>query len=97
MPAAIDVYFALPRGSLILDWAGPAEAFRIANLEVSEPGARRAPAFRLHFVAPAERSESSVGAVIAGLQPLPAQVAAPAWVVVVGKTGTERPRGDALG
>ena len=88
MPAAIDVYFALPRGSLILDWAGPAEAFRIANLEVTSDGTRRQPAFRLHFVAPAASSESSVGALIAGLAPLPERITPPAWVVIVGKTVT---------
>ena len=27
----IHVYFALLPGSLVLDWAGPAEALRIAN------------------------------------------------------------------
>ncbi len=68
MPAPIDVYFALPRGSLILDWAGPAEAFRIANLEVSEHAERRTAAFELHFVAPAATSESSVGALICCLK-----------------------------
>lgn len=85
---AIDVIFALPRGSLILDWAGPAEAFRMANLETA------APAFRLRFAAPRETSPSSVGARIAQLEPLPERVAAPAWIVVVGKTGTGRQRSD---
>jgi transcriptional regulator GlxA family with amidase domain len=30
-PAPIHVVFALLPGSLVLDWAGPAEALRIAN------------------------------------------------------------------
>ena len=30
-PSPIHVYFALLPGSLVLDWAGPAEALRIAN------------------------------------------------------------------
>lgn len=94
MPLPIDVYFALPRGSLILDWAGPAEAFRIANIELQDQGAQRQPAFRLHFVGPNENSLSPVGAPIAGLAPLPEHIGAPAWVVVVGKTGTSSRRAD---
>lgn len=88
--ATTNVYFVLPRGSLILDWAGPAETFRIANQEVPQG----LPAFRLHFVAPNATSESSVGALIADLQPLPEPVALPAWVVVVGKTDTPQRRAD---
>jgi transcriptional regulator GlxA family with amidase domain len=84
----IDVLFVLPRGSLILDWAGPAEAFRMANTEFAKP------AFRLRFVAPQATSTSSVGVLISGLEPLPERVAAPAWVCVVGKVGTERRRDD---
>ena len=94
MPAPLDVYFVLPRGSLILDWAGPAEALRIANLEVQDADPGHPGAFALHFVAPHHSSLSSVGALIAGLAPLPASVDAPAWVVVVGKTGTGRTRAD---
>ena len=94
MPTPIDVYFVLPRGSLILDWAGPAEALRIANIEVTDSGAQRDAPFRLHFTGPSAASESSVGATIAGLMPLPERLAAPAWVVVVGKTGTGKRRAD---
>jgi transcriptional regulator GlxA family with amidase domain len=94
MPKPLDVYFVLPRGSLILDWAGPAEAFRIANLELEDSEPARPPAFSLHFVAPESTALSSVGALIAGLSPLPDSLAEPAWVVVVGKTGTGRQRAD---
>ncbi len=90
MSAPIDVYFVLPRGSLILDWAGPAEALRFANTELPA----RAPAFRLHFVAPRTESLSSVGASIAGLAPLPERLEAPAWVMLVGRTSTGQRRGD---
>lgn len=98
--AAVDVWFVLPRGSLILDWAGPAEAFRMATQEVQAlagPAAGATPnappvdeqgGFRLHFIAPRPESESSVGALIAGLAPLPDALPRPSWVVVVGKTGT---------
>jgi transcriptional regulator GlxA family with amidase domain len=94
MPKPLDVYFVLPRGSLILDWAGPAEAFRIANLELMDGEPAQPPAFALHFVAPESTALSSVGALIAGLAPLPEAIAKPAWVVVVGKTGTGRQRAD---
>jgi transcriptional regulator GlxA family with amidase domain len=92
--ATTQVYFVLLRGSLILDWAGPAETFRIANQEVAQGAPQRPPAFRLHFVAPNATSESSVGALIAGLQPLPEPLTAPAWVVVVGKTDTTQRHAD---
>lgn len=88
--APIDVFFVLPRGSLILDWAGPAEALRFANTELPA----RAPAFCLHFVAPQAQSQSSVGACIAGLAPLPERIDAPAWVMLVGRTSVGQRRGD---
>jgi transcriptional regulator GlxA family with amidase domain len=81
MPSSLEVFFVLPSGSLILDWAGPAEALRFAN---TEPGG---PFFRLRFVGPSEKSESSVGACIARLEPLPERIASDAWVLVVGRDG----------
>ena len=84
---ALPVVFVLPRGSLLLDWAGPAEALRIATQEVAALGTPGG-GFALQFVAPHPQSESSVGAMLCGLAPLPAQLPGPAWVVVVGKTGT---------
>jgi transcriptional regulator GlxA family with amidase domain len=89
----VEVWFVLPTGSLILDWAGPAEAFRMASNETASllPGG----AFRMRFCAPQPESRSSVGALLAGLEPLPAQVAAPAWIVLVGKTGPDLRRGHA--
>ena len=90
MSAPIDVFFVLPRGSLILDWAGPAEALRFANTELPP----RRPAFVLHFVAPAPDSESSVGAMISGLAPLPERLEAPTWVVLVGRASSAHRRDD---
>lgn len=86
-PATVDVHFVLLDGSLILDWAGPAEALRIANQIRRAQG--YAPAFELHFVSPARQATSSVGAVIAGLAPLPdlARASHPQWVVLVGQPG----------
>jgi transcriptional regulator GlxA family with amidase domain len=91
-PATVDVVFVLPRGSLILDWAGPAETFRIAGLEADEPPG--APRFRLRFAAPSPTSPTSVGALLAGLEPLPPALAAPAWVLLVGRTDTGDTRDD---
>lgn len=85
-PAPIQVYFALLPGSLILDWAGPAEALRIANRCLL---ANRQPvAFELHFIGPLAETESSVGATISGIQPLPATLPQPAWLVLLGQPGT---------
>lgn len=85
-PAPIHVYFALLPGSLVLDWAGPAEALRIANQALVAQG--QPERFVLHFVSPTPESVTSVGAVLTGLAPLPATLAAPAWVVLVGLAGT---------
>lgn len=88
-PSALEVWFALPSGSLLLDWAGPAEAFRFANTERPE-----APFFRLRFAAPKAQSMNSVGLQLAALGPLPERFAGPAWLLVVGKTGPETARGE---
>ena len=89
-PPPIDVWFVLPRGSLILDWAGPAETLRFANTE--QPGQQ--PAFRLRFAAPQGESTSSVGALIAGLEPLPESLQPRDWVVLVGRTSVGHRCGD---
>jgi transcriptional regulator GlxA family with amidase domain len=82
----IDVLILLLPGSLILDWAGPAEALRIANGLMRKQG-RPAP-FTLRFAAPSPESTTSVGAQLANLEALPASFAPHAsWVVLVGQAG----------
>jgi transcriptional regulator GlxA family with amidase domain len=82
----IDVLFLLLPGSLILDWAGPAEALRIANGLMREQG--RAAPFALRFCAPSPQSVTSVGVQLAGLDPLPTALAPHAsWLVLVGQSG----------
>ena len=83
----VDVHFVLLDDSLILDWAGPAEALRIANQCLRGRGLP--PAFALHFVGPQAQTRSSVGAVVTGLEPLPdlAETTRPQWVVLVGQPG----------
>jgi len=83
----IQVLFALLPGSLVLDWAGPAEALRIANQMLQVQG--RPPRFELQFVSPEPESPSSVGLMLAGLAPLPQSLPAPCWVVLVGLPGRE--------
>lgn len=85
----VDVHFVLFDDSLILDWAGPAEALRIANQCLKARG--QGPAFALHFVGPEASSRSSVGAIVSGLEPLPRldTPSRPQWVVLVGQPGDQ--------
>lgn len=81
----IHVRFALLPSSLVLDWAGPAEALRIANQALvmqSSP----AP-FVLHFISPTPDTVSSVGVQLTGLTALPKELPSPAWLVLVGQPG----------
>jgi len=84
----IAVHFVLLPDSLILDWAGPAEALRVAN-QIWVAQGQPAP-FRLHFHGPQASLRSSVGAWLSGLEPLPPlQVPDGSchWVVLVGQPG----------
>ena len=83
--APIDVFFLLLPDSLVLDWAGPAEALRSANRHLEALG--QPARFRLHFVSPTSQSVSSVGATLSGLAPLPAALPRPSWVVLIGQPG----------
>jgi transcriptional regulator GlxA family with amidase domain len=84
---AIAVYFVLHEHSLISDWAGPAEALRIANQYLLTQG--RPARFVSHFIGAREQAVSSVGLRVCGLHALPdAQQLAPhSWVVLVGQSG----------
>ena len=84
-PGPIHVHFVLLNGSLILDWAGPAEALRMANHRLKESG--QPEAFALHFVGPQPDTLSSVGAAISALAPLPEHLPERCWVVLVGQPG----------
>src|SRR3954471_3699073 len=80
---SIDVLFVIVPHSLLLDIAGPAEAFRLANQHRGLRGLP--PRFRLRYAAPVAVQDPSVGLSIAGLEPLPQELGAPTWVVVVGQ------------
>lgn len=87
--APIQVVFVLLPDSLLLDWAGPAEALRIANQYLQAQG--QEPRFNLEFVGTQAETATSVGCTVSGLQPLPTPLLAdpnrPKWVVVVGMPG----------
>jgi len=86
----IDVFFVLLPDSLVLDWAGPAEALRIANQGLAALG--QPERFRLHFAGPEPTSVTSVGVVLSGLEALPLlDEAPPCWVVLVGQPGSAIP------
>lgn len=79
----IDILFVIVPHSLLLDIAGPAEAFRLANLHRDASGLP--PRFRLRFAGPVATPPTSVGVALADLMPLPQRLNAPTWVVVVGQ------------
>ena len=79
----VDVLFVIVPHALLLDIAGAAEAFRLANQHRARRGLP--PRFRLRFTAPEELQETSVGLSIAGLEPLPQELGTNTWVMVVGQ------------
>ena len=80
---SIDVLFVIAPHSLLLDIAGPSEAFRLGNLRRAELGL---PArFRLRFAGPVPMTATSVGLSLAKLEPLPERLSAATWVVLVGQ------------
>ncbi|MBN8486945.1 MAG: helix-turn-helix domain-containing protein [Burkholderiales bacterium] len=82
----VDVCFAVLPDTLLLDLAGPAEAFRLANQALARQG--RAPLWRLRFVGPQAQVVSSVGAQLTAIEPLPEVLGpAPCWVVLLGRPG----------
>ena len=82
-PSPIDVLFVIAPHSLLLDIAGPAEAFRLANLRRTEHG--EPPRFRLRFAGSAASTPTSVGLSLADLEPFPKSLRSPTWVVLVGQ------------
>ncbi len=87
MSPPVRVLFVLLPGTLALDWAGPAEALRIANQVLGAQG--RAAGFELEFVGPLAEPVSSVGLGLRGVAPLPDSLDASrtTWIVLPGQTG----------
>jgi transcriptional regulator GlxA family with amidase domain len=88
--ATIDCLFVIAPHSLLLDIAGPAEAFRLANLHRERRG--QAPRFRLRFAGPVATPPTSVGLPLASLEPLPDRLDGPTWVVLVGQPAADLAR-----
>jgi transcriptional regulator GlxA family with amidase domain len=85
-----DIAFVLLPGTLLLDLAGPAEAFRLANQRLVQQG--RAAAYRLRYLAPQANVMTSVGATLGALEPLPATLPRGTRVVLLGQpSGAESP------
>ena len=82
----IDVLFLVLPDSLLLDLAGPAEAFRLANQQLHHAG--RPPAFRMRYVGPLPEVESSVGLGLSRIETLPSALPRNCWVVVLGRPGS---------
>ncbi len=72
----MDVYFVLTPQFLMLDFAGPAEAFRLA--------AGFGAPFKLHMVSPTPDVSSSLGLSVSGVAPLPMRLPADSLVIVSG-------------
>jgi transcriptional regulator GlxA family with amidase domain len=83
--APVDVVFVVLPDTLLLDLAGPAEAFRLANQQLARRG--RPPAFRLRFAGPEPHASTSVGLQLSGIEALPATLPERAWVVLLGRPG----------
>lgn len=81
--ALIDVLVVVPPRTLLLDIAGPAEAFRLANQQLERHG--QAPRFQLRYAGPQATVASSVGLQLAGLEPLPRTLDRPTWLLLVGQ------------
>ena len=82
MPGQVlrEVVFVLLPRVVLLDVAGPADAFR--NAEARAPGS-----YRLRFIAPQAQIASAAGLALGGLEPLPAQLAARSMLVLTGTAG----------
>jgi transcriptional regulator GlxA family with amidase domain len=80
--SAIDVLFVLLPDTLVLDWAGPAEAFRLANQSLVRLG--KSPIFQLRYAGPESQTCSSVGAQISQIEALPTTLTAATWLVLLG-------------
>jgi transcriptional regulator GlxA family with amidase domain len=89
----IDVLIVVPPRTLLLDVAGPAEAFRMANQQLVRSG--QAPRFHLRYAGPHARADTSVGLQVAGLEPLPQQLDRPTWLVLLGQAGDSLRHPDA--
>jgi transcriptional regulator GlxA family with amidase domain len=81
----IDVLFVVLPDTLLLDLAGPAEAFRLANQALQRQGLPAA--FAMRYAGPQTTVVSSVGLALSQIEPLPNSFERPTWVVLLGRPG----------
>ncbi len=81
----IEILFLVMPDTLLLDLAGPAEAFRVANQQLAARG--RPAAFALRYIGAQPEASTSIGLQLAHLEPLPQTLAPGAWVVLLGRPG----------
>jgi transcriptional regulator GlxA family with amidase domain len=81
-PPTTAVLVVAAPGVLVLDLAGVAEPFRIANQWCE--GSGRPPAFGLRMVGTRARVHTSLPLQLAGIAPLPRRLPPGAWIVVAG-------------
>ncbi|MFM8898786.1 MAG: hypothetical protein ACKOF9_02405 [Burkholderiales bacterium] len=80
----IPLLFVLLPDTLLLDLAGPAETFRLANRHLLS---RKRPAtFELRFVGALPEQTSSVGLALKDIEPLPTPLPPKCWLVLLGQT-----------
>jgi len=72
----MDVWFVLPPNLVLLDFAGPADAFRIA--------AQHGGPFRVRIAAAEAEATTSLGVTLGNVEPLPLAISADALLVVCG-------------
>jgi len=75
-----EVFFVVLPRLVLLDLAGPAEAFRLAARVVPD-------SYRLRYVAPARNIQAAVGLQLGALEPLPVKLPEGSIVVVTGVSG----------
>jgi transcriptional regulator GlxA family with amidase domain len=79
-----DIWFVLLPRLVLLDLAGPAEAFRLAAKSVPD-------SYRLHFAAPDSEVQTAIGLALARLEPLPRELPANSIVALLGVSGESVP------
>jgi transcriptional regulator GlxA family with amidase domain len=75
-----EVYFVVLPQLVLLDLAGPAEAFRVADRKVPD-------SYRLHFIAATKSMQAAIGLQLSALEPLPTRLTEQSIVVLTGVTG----------
>ncbi len=75
------MHFVVLPQLVLLDLAGPAEAFRLAGRKVAD-------SYRLHFVCPTRATQAAIGLQLSNLEPLPSTLSEDDIVVITGVSGT---------